>query len=149
MDTTFLESAREEILAEAWDGAAASSRYATAGGGEVGRRLEVLFDALVDAGRTNDVHAIVEYARTVARVRFAAGYGLGDVQVAVNALEEATWKCVLAQVPPEEAAEALRVVSTVLGLAKDALAQEYVRLACEARAPAVDVAALAGGAAAG
>jgi hypothetical protein len=69
------------------------------------------------------------------------------VQVAINAMEEAAWRALVAELPTEELADALALVATVLGAAKDALAQEYVRLAADASAPAIDVGALFGRAA--
>jgi hypothetical protein len=64
------------------------------------------------------------------------------VQAAFNALEEATWTCLLARVEPSELAESLGLVSTILGAAKDALARRYVSLAAHTHAPSLDLRAL-------
>jgi hypothetical protein len=119
--------------------------YEFAGEAETRRRLETLFDRLVDAAGHRDVTAMAEYAQSVAEERFDAGYDLSEVQTAFNALEEATWTQVLEALPPEELAETLGFVSTILGCGKDALARRYVSLAAHAHAPSLNQRALFGG----
>lgn len=124
--TQFLEAERDAILAEAVVAAAAAPRYGVA---ELGTRLAALFDELVAAVDARDLTSIVEYARALAHARFSAGYDIAEVQVAINALEEAVWLRVFEAAPATLVGEALRLVSTALGATKDALAQEYVLLA--------------------
>ncbi len=145
MSTTaaLIEAERAEILAEAAAAATRSPHYAAAGEIETTARLDILFDTLVDAVERRDLTEVVLYARRLAAARFAAGYDLAEVQVAVNALEEAVWRRIFAVSRPEELGESLRLVSTVLGTAKDVLAQTYVSLA--AGGPQIDVAALFSG----
>lgn len=119
--------------------------YDAAGAAETRRRLETLFDHVLDAVRERDLEAVVLYAQEVAADRFEAGYDLSEVQTAFNALEEATWRRVFAGLEPSEYAEALGLVSTILGAAKDALARRYVSLATDAHAPALDLRALFAG----
>jgi hypothetical protein len=64
------------------------------------------------------------------------------VQSAFNSLEEVVWARMLAELPPAELAEALGLVSTVLGAGKDALARRYVSLAARTHAPSLDLSAL-------
>jgi hypothetical protein len=85
---------------------------------------------------------MLSYAEQVAEERFNAGYDLSEVQTAFNTLEEATWSRVFAELEPAEFAQALGLVSTVLGAAKDALARTYVSLATNAHAPSLDLHAL-------
>jgi len=117
--------------------------YAAAGEAETMARLDVLFDTLVAAVERRDLTEVLLYARRLAASRFAAGFDLEEVQVAINALEEAVWKRIFAEGTPDELGESLRLVSTVLGAAKDVLAQTYVSLASER--PDIDVAALFAG----
>jgi hypothetical protein len=132
--TQFLEAEREGILAEAVVAASAAPRYGVA---ELGARLAALFDELVAAVDARDLTSIIEYARHLARARWSAGYDIAQVQVAINALEEAVWLRIFESAPQPLVGEALRLVSTVLGAAKDALAQEYVEQA-KAGPPAPD-----------
>ena len=94
MDTAgFLVHERRTIVREA-EGALTrlhERHYESLAVSEVEKRLEVLFDELVDAVSKRDLSSIVAYACTLARERFDAGYDLSEVQAAFNALEAATW----------------------------------------------------------
>jgi hypothetical protein len=143
----FLDLQRAPIL----DGAvsavlrAHTSHYASAGPNEIRTRLEALFDRLVAAAASRDLGSVVAYAGQLARERYSAGYDLAEIQAAINALEEAVWRRVFSELQSHEFAEALGVVSTTLGAAKDALAREYVSLATHAHAPSLDLRALFAG----
>jgi hypothetical protein len=108
-------------------------------------RLETLYDRLRDAAVSRDLSEVVAYGRQLAEERFAAGYDLSEVQVAINALEESIWMEIFAELAPAEFAGALGLVSTVLGAIKDALAREYVSLATHAHAPSLDLRTLFAG----
>jgi RsbRD-like negative regulator of sigma factor len=143
----FLTQARDAIVdaAEAALARTHARHYESAGASAVRQRLEALFDQMLDALRSRDLGPIVSYAERVADERFDAGYDLSEVQTAFNALEEATWSRIFAELQPEQFAEALGLVSTILGAAKDALARRYVSLATDARAPSLDLQALFAG----
>ena len=119
--------------------------YESAGAVEVERRLSALFDHLVAAVTTRDLGPVVGYAQEIADERFAAGYDLAAVQTGFNALEAATWGRILTGLEPTQLAEALGLVSTVFGAAKDALGRRYVSLATKTRAPSLDLRALFAG----
>ena len=116
--------------------------YEAAGADHTCERLEALYDRLIEAVTTRDLSGIVAYARQVADERYDAGYDLSEVQAAFNTLEEATWSRVLAELEPEQFAEALGLVTTILGAAKDALAREYVSFATSRHAPSLDLSRL-------
>lgn len=143
----FLTRERQPIV-DAADAALARTHirhYETAGANEVHRRLEALFDRLLEALSTRDLGSVLAYAQRVAQERFNAGYDLSEVQTAFNALEEATWSRVFAELEPSQFAETLGLVSTILGAAKDALARKYVSLATNTHAPSLDLHALFAG----
>jgi hypothetical protein len=102
----------------------------------------MLFDQLVDAVSRRDLSPVIAYACAVARERFDAGYDLSEVQTAFSALEAATWSRIIADFEADDLAEALGLVSTVFGAAKDALGRQYVSLATRTRAPSLDMRAL-------
>ena len=81
----------------------------------------------------------------IAAERFTSGYDLSEVQNAFNALEGAIWTRVFAALEPGQYAEALGLVTTILGAGKDALAREYVSLATDTHAPSLDLRALFAG----
>ena len=68
-----------------------------------------------------------------------------SVQTGFNALEAATWGRILTGLEPTQLAEALGLVSTVFGAAKDALGRRYVSLATKTHAPSLDLRALFAG----
>jgi hypothetical protein len=55
------------------------------------------------------------------------------VQTALNVLEEAIWKQITKLMSPAEQAEALGLISSILGSGKDILARTYVSLAGKSR----------------
>lgn len=143
----FLIQQREPIVGAATTalGRTHPPHYESAGAEEVRKRLETLFDRLLEALTTRDLGSMLIYTQQVADERFNAGYGLSEVQTAFNALEEATWSRVFSELEPSQFAETLGLVSTILGAAKDALAQAYVSLATNAHSPSLDLRALFAG----
>jgi hypothetical protein len=143
----FLEGERESILTAAGSALARAQvrHYAAVGDQTIRERLSALFDQLVTALARRDLRPIVSYAEKIADERFEGRYDLSEVQVAFNALEEATWSCVLAELSPSEFAHAIGLISTVLGTGKDALACRYVARAAQTRVESLDLTALFGG----
>jgi hypothetical protein len=105
-------------------------------------RLQSLYVVMYTsiAGRT--LMPIEKHAEDIASERFRSGFGLGEVQTAFNVLEEAIWKRIETEIPREDLARSLALVSTVLGSGKDRLARAYVELATQSQVPALDVQAL-------
>ncbi len=68
------------------------------------------------------------------------------MQTAFNVLEEAMWRTVVAATPPDQLAEAVGLLSTVLGAGKDALAAAYVSLATQHHVGSLDLTAMFQGA---
>lgn len=134
----------EAIVAEAVDivNRTRLQHYAEAGAGESEQRLRKLFELLRQCIRERNLVPVMDHMRWVAAERFNAGYEIREVQTAVNVLEETVWKHVVEQTPPEQLAESLGLVSTVLGAAKDSLAREYVSLATDKKAPTLNLSAL-------
>lgn len=121
------------------------AHYATVEPADLRRRLEMLYDHVVDATRSRDVGGVVRYTRQLARERFSGGYDLCEVQSAINALEEAIWERIFAKVSASELPQTLGLVSTILGISKDALAREYVDLATRGHVGSLDLRALFAG----
>jgi hypothetical protein len=143
----FLGAERAPILEAAEAGLARMrmQHYEAAGVAEVQQRLATLYDHLVESIQERSLSPMVSYGRRVAAERFAGGYDLSEVQVAFNALEEATWSRVLSSMEASDFAEAIGLISTVLGAGKDALAREYVSLAAQRHTPSLDLRALFSG----
>jgi hypothetical protein len=104
-----------------------------------------LFDVVVTAMRDRQREPVTRFCEDVAEQRFTAGFGISEVQTAINVVEEAMWRRVVDDVPPAELAEAVGLLSTVLGFGKDALARRYVSLASQRHVQSLDLSALFAG----
>jgi len=139
-----LDSKASEIVDEAMDAIrrAHLKHYESAGIQPTRVRLAGLYALTRQCVGKRTLTPIIEHAERIAAERYAAGYDLAEIQTAFNALEEVIWKRVLTELPSGELAEALGLVSTVLGAGKDALARKYVSLVSGTRAPSLDLAAM-------
>ena len=106
------------------------------------QRLGDLHDLVVAAIRDRDLTGVVSYAHEVAVERFNAGFDISEVQTAFNSLEEAMWRRLVADEPHAELAQAIGLLSTVLGAGKDSLARTYVSLAGHRHVSSLDLTAL-------
>ena len=120
--------------------------YRAAGTPRTAERLRALFERMLVSLSRRDLSPAVDHAVALARERFESGYDLSEVQTAINALEEAAWTRTVRELPPEEFAEAIGLVGTVLGATKDALARTYVSLATRSHVPSLDLTKLFDGA---
>lgn len=139
--TQFLHERMDEILSEAESSLSRShlTHYEKEGPEHYRQKLKALYVLAVRAIAEKNLGPMLSHAETVARERYEAGFDLSEVQTAFNVLEEATWKCIMKNLPPVEFGEAIGMVSTVLGAGKDMLAKTYVTLASKTKAPSFDL----------
>jgi hypothetical protein len=148
MDVAALLVTQErEVVDEAYAALERShvAHYEAAGESFTRKGLTDLFHLVVASIGDRDLAEMSVYAEKVAEQRFGQGFDISEVQMAFNALEEAMWRRVVAGTPPDELAEAVGLLSTVLGFGKDALARKYVSLASERHVPSLDLSALFAG----
>ena len=147
----YLKSKADTMVTEASTGVirAHLRHYDAAGMEKTRERLQSLFERLVECIERRSLQPIVGYSQMIAEERYTAGFDLSEVQAAYNVLEEVVWRSILHEFPPSDFAEAIGLVSTVLGGGKDALARTYVSLATKTRAPSLDMRALFAGTGAG
>ena len=119
-----------------------AQHYEAAGDTFTRERLADLYGLVVSAMRDRDLAEMGAYCEQIAEQRFNAGYDVSEVQAAFNALETAMWRQVVSTVPADDLAEAVGLLSTVLGFGKDALARKYVSLASKRHVPSLDLSAL-------
>jgi hypothetical protein len=119
--------------------------YEKVGSGVAGERLRALYALVVRCTDERHLSPMLAHAERIARERHAAGIDLNEVQIAINVLEEAIWRAVLAEIPAEEQGEALGAVGTVLGAAKDRLACTYVSLVAKKPTRTLDLGSLFSG----
>lgn len=106
-------------------------------------RMTAELAAVLQSLRDGSPVAVIEHADRIAGERFRAGFGIEEILVAYNTLEEAIWRFLVAE--PESAeglADDLGRIGSVLGAGKDELARAYVALVALRHAPSVDVQAL-------
>lgn len=139
-----LGDARDLVLSESYAALERSHpvHYEAFGEETTRRCLANLFELVVAGIHDRELASIVRYSEKVATERFEAGFDIGEVQTAYNALEEAMWRHLIQVVPQAELAEAIGLLSTVLGAGKDALARTYVSLASQRHVPSLDLSAL-------
>ena len=118
---------------------ASLKHYKTSGSGKNRERLNKLFELIMDSIRQKNLIPMVEYSEQVARERFQEGFDIQEVQSAYNVLEEVLWKQITENMSPDDYPEAFGLVSTVLGAGKQALAIEYVSLACKRHVRSLDL----------
>ncbi len=126
---------------EAMEGARLS-HYRALGAEETRQLVTALYETTRDTVATRQAGPMLEHADRIAAERHAAGFDLLEVQIAYNALEESIWKEVLDELDGAEQAQALGLISTALGIGKDALARGFLARATKTRAPSLDLRAL-------
>ena len=122
------------------------THYELAGEAFTRQALAGLFRLVVDAIRNRDLAEMSAYSEGIAGERFNHGYDISEVQMAFNSLEDAMWRRVVSAEPPGDLAEAIGLLSTVLGYGKDGVARKYLSLACQRHVPSLDLSALFAGA---
>ena len=144
---SLLAGQRSEVIDEAFGSLKRSHEvhYERAGDEFTREQLSGLFDLVNTALRDRHLGPVGTFCEDVAERRFAAGFGITEVQTAFNAVEVAMWQRLVASVPPQDLAEAVGLLSTVLGFGKDALARRYVALASQRHVPTLDLSALFAG----
>ncbi len=136
-----LQEHQAGILTKAFEAVKRSQlkSYENAGDEHIHQRLKALFVLAVRAIKERNLGPMTAHAQTIAQERFSAGYDLSEVQTAFNVLEETMWKAVMEFMPPEQFAESLGLIGTVLGAGKDSLARRYVSLASKTKSTSLDL----------
>ena len=112
-------------------------------GEEVTREhLRTLLELTILCLEQRQLAPMVEHAEQIARERFAAGFGLEEVQTAFNVLEEAAWLHLVHEAPTDELAQDLGLVATVLGAGRTSWPEPMSPLASHHQAPSLDMRAL-------
>ena len=137
----FLENHSEEVIGSAVEATrrAGLGHYNADGAVRTHHRLELLYSLTKQCLRTSDAESMIRHAGDVAMERFYSGHDLREVLMSFNVLEEAIWCEVLENMAPDQYAEAMGKVSTVLNLGKDSLARTYVSLASKEKVATLDL----------
>ena len=143
----FLESNGNEIIDAACRAMDRSHlhHYERDGADIIRNRISTLYALVKQGVKQRNLAPITAHAEQIATERYTAGFDLWEVQTAFNVLEETTWVRIFKDIPPPELAEALGLVSTVLGTGKDTLARKYVSLASKTKASSLNLQSLFSG----
>jgi hypothetical protein len=139
-----LSQARDEVLEEAFEALqhVSPAHYKSKGESFTRARLGELFDLVVATIASRELAPLSTRVEEIATERFGTGFDISEVQAAFNALELAMWRRLVASTPPEDLAESMGLLSTVMGFAKDALARRYISLASNRHVHSLDLSAL-------
>ncbi|HEC03671.1 MAG TPA: NAD-dependent malic enzyme [Phycisphaerales bacterium] len=91
-------------------------------------RLATLLDRTLVCLETGRAEPLIDWAERTSRERHSSGFDLFEVQTSINVIEEAIWQIILSSVKSDELAHSLGLANTLLSMAKDKLAQEYIKL---------------------
>ncbi|RPI65769.1 MAG: hypothetical protein EHM47_18205 [Ignavibacteriales bacterium] len=105
-------------------------------------RLKKLLDLTAEAIERKNLLNLVNYMEETAKNRYYSGFDFSEVHSAINVLEETIWHKINNSIKADELGEALGLVSTVLGAAKESLALTYISLSTRTKAPSLDLNAL-------
>jgi len=118
------------------------AHYRALGTEETRELVASLYETTRETVILRQAGSMLDHADHIAEERHAGGFDLFEVQIAFNALEESIWMEVLDALEPENQAQALGLISTALGIGKDALARGFLARATKTRAPSLDLKAL-------
>jgi hypothetical protein len=147
--SVFLKSQAEDIIEAACTAMERThlEHYERDGVLKTRERIAVLYSLAEKCVKQRNLAPMIAHAEHIATERYTAGFDLWEVQTAFNVLEETIWGKIFKSFPPAELAEALGLVSTVLGAGKDTLARKYVSLASKTKASSLNLQSLFSGAA--
>jgi hypothetical protein len=139
-----LTQAHDEVLQEAYAALQHTSptHYERRGETFTRARLGELFDLVLQTIASRELAPLSTRVESIATERFGGGFDISEVQAAFNALELAMWRRIVAATPPEELAESVGLLTTVMGFAKDTLARRYISLASDRHVQSLDLSAL-------
>lgn len=95
---------------------------------QIRKKLTMLYHLTERGVNEQNLFPMISYVEKMAEERFSSGFDLQEVQTAINVLEEFMWKQIIENLPAGAQAEALRIISSIFGGAKDAIARRYVEL---------------------
>ena len=103
------------------------------------QRLAKLLDLTINGIQTRSLEEMINYSEKVAKERYESGFDLHEVHTAYNVIEEVMWKKIINEIESTRLAEALGLISTMLGTGKESLALAYVSLASKQKAKTLNL----------
>ncbi|MBZ0203565.1 MAG: hypothetical protein IT281_00055 [Ignavibacteria bacterium] len=91
-------------------------------------RFSNLLQALTKCIEVNSCTDMLTYMNKLSDERFIMGFELQEVQTAINIFEESMWKSIAEFVDQDKQFAAMKLVTCILGKAKEELTGEYALL---------------------
>lgn len=113
--------------------------YENANPAQTRERFETLCNLTLECLVTKSAMPMIRYAEKIAQQRFSSGFSLREVQTAFNVLEESIWDQILGEMQPNEYAEAVALVNTVLRIGKESVARTYFSFLSKSKVPSLDL----------
>lgn len=104
-----------------------AQHYSRLTGSELRVRVEELCQAFTGTVATGG-DGFIEHILRIAHQRVSEGYALREVLLALRIFEETVWRLVKVHVPLEEQVDCLAEATSIIGAAKDELAEAYLVL---------------------
>lgn len=89
-------------------------------------RIKVFLDLIMGSITKKSLKALIEYTEKTAEERFYSGFDLCEIQRALNGLKKSIWKKIVTEFKPDEHADSIALISTVIDEIKDTLACRYL-----------------------
>ena len=113
--------------------------YENAKPAQTRERFETLCGLTLECLVTKSAIPMIKYAEKIAQQRFSSGFSLREVQTAFNVLEESIWDKILGEMQPNEYADAVALVNTVLRIGKESVARTYFSFVSKSKVPSLDL----------
>ncbi|HAX49253.1 MAG TPA: hypothetical protein PK605_08130 [Ignavibacteria bacterium] len=95
---------------------------------EIQVKYSNLLLALTKCVETQNCNDMIGYMDLISDERFASGFEVEEIQIALNIFEEALWKNIRKYVDPKDHYASKKMVTTIVDKAKEELLNEYVTL---------------------
>ncbi|HMQ78969.1 MAG TPA: hypothetical protein PKE39_13980 [Ignavibacteria bacterium] len=95
---------------------------------EIQKKYSNLLQALAKCIETQKCDDMIGYMDLISDERFASGFEVEEIQIALNIFEEALWKNIKKYVDPKIHYTSKKMVTTIIDKAKEELLNEYVTL---------------------
>jgi hypothetical protein len=103
-----------------------ASHYQKMDTGVLKNRIDKLVNSFLQSLEDNPL-IFVEYMREIMEQRISEGVLLSEIQIVLDMMEEKTWQLVTSRVPLEDQIKYLSRVTGTIGVAKDQVAQIYLK----------------------
>jgi len=89
-------------------------------------KINSLVEVIIRCTENNENGEMISYMHAISKERYKNGYILFEIQTVINYIEENIWK-LLQKSDVENKVDALRMISSYMGIAKHELADDFIK----------------------